>query len=108
MLNEAKGPTSADLLQDFLDNDEGGSAGGSIDPKTHAEITQHLSGLIKKQSLAGADSSHVAGLQAAHELLGGQGPFAAHIEEILQGLGDEAHARGVRNDQNQMYFRGNR
>ena len=108
ILNEAKGRSPTDILQDFLDNDEGGSAGGSIDPQTHAEISQHLSGLIKKQSLAGADSSHVAGLQAAHELLGGQGPFAAHIEEILQGLGDEAHTRGVRNDQNQMYFRGNR
>ena len=107
MLNEAKGPTSADLLQDFLDNDEGGSAGGSIDPKIHAEISSHLSGLIKKGSLAGADSSHAEGLQAALELLDG-GPFAAHIEEVLQGLGDQAHARGMRDDQNKMYFRGNR
>jgi hypothetical protein len=109
ILTEAvKGPSSADMLQDFLDNDKGGAAGGPIDPETHGQISQHLSGLIKKQSLAGADSSHVAGLQAAHELLGGKGPFAAHIEEVLQGLGDEAHARGVRDDQNQMYFRGNR
>jgi hypothetical protein len=108
VLNEAKGPTSADILQDFLDNDEGGSAGGLIDPKIHAEISSHLSGLIKKGSLTGADSSHVEGLQAAHELLGGEGPFAAHIEEVLQGLGDQAHARGVRDDQNKMYFRGPR
>jgi hypothetical protein len=108
ILNEAKGPTSADILQDFLDNDEGGAAGGSIDPKIHAEISSHLSGLIKKGSLTGADSSHVEGLQAAHELLGGEGPFAAHIEEVLQGLGDQAHARGVRDDQNKMYFRGPR
>ena len=107
MLNEAKGPSSADMLQDFLDNDEGGAAGGSIDPKTHAEISQHLSQLIKKGSLDQADSSHVEGLQAAHELLGG-GPLADHIEDVLERLGDQAHARGVQSDQNQMYFRGNR
>ena len=68
ILKEAKGRSPTDILQDFLDNDEGGSAGGSIDPQTHAEISKHLSGLIKKGSLAGADSSHAEGLQAAHEL----------------------------------------
>ena len=107
ILNEAKGPSSADMLQDFLDNDKGGAAGGSIDPKTHAEISQHLKQLIDKGSLDQADSSHVEGLQAAHELLGG-GPLADHIEDVLERLGDQAHARGVQSDQNQMYFRGNR
>jgi hypothetical protein len=108
MLNEAKGPSSADMLQDFLDNDEGGAAGGSIDPKTHAEISQHLSQLIKKGSLDQADSSHAEGLKASYELLGGQGAFAAHIEDTLERIGDQTHARGMRDDQNKMYFRGNR
>ena len=108
ILNEAKGPTSADILQDFLDNDEGGAAGGSIDPKTHAEISQHLKQLIDKGSLDQANSSHVGGLQAAHKLLGGQGAFAAHIEDTLERIGDQTHARGMRDDQNKMYFRGNR
>jgi hypothetical protein len=108
ILNEAsKGPSSADMLQDFLDNDKGGAAGGSIDPETHGQIAQHLSQLIKKGSLDQADSSHVEGLKAAHELLGG-GPLADHIEDVLERLGDQAHARGVQSDQNQMYFRGNR
>jgi len=108
MLNEAKGSSSADMLQDFLDNDEGGSAGGSIDPKTHAEISQHLSQLIKKGSLDQADSSHAEGLKASYKLLGGQGAFAAHIEDTLERIGDKQHASDVRDDQDQMYFRGNR
>jgi hypothetical protein len=109
ILNEAtKGPSSADMLQDFLDNDEGGSAGNSIDPKTHAEISGHLSQLIKKGSLDQADSSHAPGLQAAHELLGGQGPFAAHIEDVLQRIGDQKDARDTRMNQNKEYFRGPR
>jgi hypothetical protein len=109
ILNEAKkGPSSSDMLQDFLDNDEGGSAGGSIDPKTHAEISQHLSQLIKKGSLDQADSSHAEGLKASYKLLGGQGAFAAHIEDTLERIGDKQHASDVRDDQDQMYFRGNR
>ena len=108
ILNEAKGPSSADMLQDFLDNDEGGSAGGSIDPKTHAEISQHLSQLIKKGSLDQADSSHAEGLKASYELLGGKGAFAAHIEDTLERIGDQSHARDITSDQNKMYFRGNK
>lgn len=108
ILTEAtKGPSSADMIQDFLDNDKGGAAGGPIDPETHKEISQHLSGLIKKGSLDGANSSDADGLRAAHKLLGG-GPFAAHIEDVLERIGDQQHASDVRNDQNQMYFRGNR
>jgi hypothetical protein len=108
ILNEAKSPSSADMLQDFLDNDEGGSAGGSIDPKTHAEISGHLSQLIKKGSLDQADSSHAEGLKASYKLLGGKGAFAAHIEDTLERIGDQTHARGMRDDQNKMYFRGSR
>ena len=108
ILNEAKGPSSADILGDFLDNDEGGSAGGPIDPKIHAEISQHLGQLIKKGSLDQADSSHAEGLKASYELLGGKGAFAAHIEDTLQRIGDQKDARGMRDDQNKMYFRGNR
>ena len=108
ILNEAKGPSSSDILGDFLDNDEGGSAGGPIDPKIHAEISQHLSQLIKKGSLDQADSSHAEGLKASYELLGGKGAFAAHIEDTLERIGDQTHARGMRDDQNKMYFRGNK
>jgi hypothetical protein len=108
ILKEAKGPSSADMLQDFLDNDEGGSAGGSIDPQIHSEISQHLSQLIKKGSLDQADSSHAEGLKASYELLGGKGAFAAHIEDTLQRIGDQKDARGMRDDQNKMYFRGPR
>jgi hypothetical protein len=107
-LSESTQKTSADLLQDFLDNDTGGPAGGAIDPKIHAEVSQYLSPLLRKGSLDNAGSEHVEGLQAAYKLLKGQGPFAAHIEDVLERLGDQAHARGVQSDQNKMYFRGNK
>jgi hypothetical protein len=107
-LSESHNRSSADLLQDFEDNDAGGSAGGSIDPKIHAEITQHLRPLLRKGSLDQAGSEHAEGLRAAYKLLKGQGPLAAHIEDVLERLGDQAHARGVQSDQNKMYFRDNR
>ena len=68
ILTEAKSKSSADLLQDFEDNDAGGSAGGSIDPKIHAEITQYLRPLLKKGSLDQAGSEHAEGLRAAYKL----------------------------------------
>ena len=107
-LSESINRSSSDLLQDFLDNDAGGSAGGAIDPKIHAEISQYLSPLLRKGSLDHAGSEHVEGLQAAYKLLKGRGPFAAHIEDVLERLGDQAHTRGIQSDQNQMYFRGNK
>lgn len=102
ILTEAKAKSSADLLQDFLDNR------GAIDPKIHAQISEYLNPLLRKGSLDHAGSEHVEGLHAAYKLLKGQGPFAEHIEDVLERIGDQAHARGVQSDQNQRYFRGNK
>lgn len=108
ILNEANVPSSSDVLGDFLENDPSGTAGGPIDPQVHAQIAQHLKPLIDKGSFDQAGKEHVEGLQAAHKLLGGKGPFAAHIEDTLERIGDQEHTRSVQSDQNQMYFRGNR
>ena len=107
ILNEIKGPSSSDVLGDFLDNDPAGSAGGPIDPKIHAEISQHIKSLINKGSLDQAGPEHVEGLKASYELLGGKGAFAAHIEDTLERIGDQSHARDITSDQNKMYFKGN-
>ena len=108
ILNEEHNKSSADLLQAFMDNTGVGSMGGPIDPKIHAQISEYLSPLLRKGSLDHAGSEHVEGLHAAYRLLKGQGPFAAHIEDVLERLGDQAHARGIQSDQNKMYFRDNR
>lgn len=107
-LSESHNRSSTDLLQDFLDNDAGGPAGVAIDPKIHSQISEYLSPLLRKGSLDHAGSEHVESLQAAYKLLKGQGAFAAHIEDVLERIGDRAHARGVQSDQNKMYFRDNR
>jgi hypothetical protein len=108
ILNEEYNKSSADLLQAFIDNTGVGSMGGPIDPKIHAEISQYLSPLLRKGSLDHAGSEHVEGLQAAYKLLKGQGPFAAHIEDVLERIGDQTHARDVQSDQNKRYFKDNR